>query len=271
MLDDAAHGLRGQICAPPPGALCRRNVGYGVQMLALGAVAVAAAAFVGGATGFGYALVCTPLLLLVGYPLDFVVTSNLALSLVTRISVVYRFRRHVNTHRVALLVGGLVPGLVLGLWVLGSTSSRWLEIGAGVVVVVIALLLARSEGSTPPTPIPGGAVAAGLAGGVMGATTSLSGVVPALLLAREERRPASFVGDMAAYFVVSCAILLAGLAIGGEISVEALYPASLVWLPVSLAGNLLGTIAGAKLPSRTFHRAVLGLIVVCGAVAAATA
>jgi uncharacterized membrane protein YfcA len=105
----------------------------------------------------------------------------------------------------------------------------------------------------------------------MGATTSLSGVAPALLLAREESSPASFIGDMAAYFVASCAILLAGLAIGDRISSEALYPAFLVWLPVSLLGNLLGTVAGTRLPPRLFRRAVLALLVVCGVVAAITA
>jgi uncharacterized membrane protein YfcA len=240
-------------------------------VLGLGALAVLVASFVGGATGFGYALVCTPLLLLVGYPLDFVVTSNLALSLVTRVSAVYRFREHVVVRRVAYLIAGLVPGLVVGLWVLDSVSTRALEISAGVTVVVIALLLARSVDAPPPAPLPGGAGVAGLVGGVMGATTSLSGVAPALLLAREETKPASFIGDMAAYFVVSCAILLAGLAIGDRISTDALYPAFLVWLPVSLVGNLLGTIAGTRLPPRQFRRAVLALLVVCGAVAAATA
>jgi hypothetical protein len=56
--------------------------------LIAGALVVVAASFLGGVTGFGYSLVATPLLLLVGFPLPFVVTVNLALACVTRISVV---------------------------------------------------------------------------------------------------------------------------------------------------------------------------------------
>ena len=43
-----------------------------------------AASFLGGVTGFGYSLVATPLLLLLGFPLPFAVTVNLALAFVTR-------------------------------------------------------------------------------------------------------------------------------------------------------------------------------------------
>lgn len=240
-------------------------------MLALGALVVAVAAFVGGATGFGYALICTPLLLLTGYPLEFVVTSNLALSLVTRVSVVYRLRAHVDRSRVGRLLAGLLPGLVLGIWVGDAASTRTLEIATGAFVVAVALLLARTVGRPPPPPWRGSTLGAGFLGGFLGAVTSLSGVAPALLLAREQARPASFIADLAAYFVASCAVLLAALAAAGSISTDALYPAFLVWLPFSLAGNVAGTLLGLRLPEREFRWAVLALIVVCGAVAAATA
>lgn len=240
-------------------------------MLILGGIAVGVASFAGGATGFGFGLICTPLLLLVGYPLPFVVTSNLALSLVTRISVVYRLRAHVTASRVAVLIAGLIPGLVAGIWILGSVGTRALTIVAALVVVFSALLLARAVDAPPPRPLPGGRLAAGFLGGALGATTSLSGVAPALLLAREKSRPASFIADLAAYFVASCAILLGGLAASGEISTDALYPAFVVWLPVSLAGNALGVVAGTRLPERLFRRVVLAMLVVCGVIAALTA
>ena len=50
------------------------------------------AAFIGGVTGFGYSLVATPLLLLLGFSLPFAVTVNMALAVLTRLSVAYRFR-----------------------------------------------------------------------------------------------------------------------------------------------------------------------------------
>ena len=54
--------------------------------MALGALIVFAAAFLGGVTGFGYALASAPLLLATGFPLRFVVTANLALGGLTPVS-----------------------------------------------------------------------------------------------------------------------------------------------------------------------------------------
>src|SRR3954454_4697708 len=95
------------------------------------ALSVAAASFLGGVTGFGYSLVATPLLLLAGFPLPFVVTANLALAFVTRISVAYRFRRSMSPRRVALLVGGSVPGLWLGTTVLKAVDPTTIKVAAG--------------------------------------------------------------------------------------------------------------------------------------------
>ena len=67
--------------------------------LLAGGVTVLAASFLGGVTGFGYSLVAAPLLLLLGFPLPFVVTVNLALACVTRMSVAYRFRADLNVGR----------------------------------------------------------------------------------------------------------------------------------------------------------------------------
>src|SRR5918911_3959698 len=107
--------------------------------LAAGAISVTLASFLGGVTGFGYSLVATPLLLLIGYPLPFVVTANLALALVTRISVAVRFRRSMWPRRVALLIGGAVPGLYLGVVVLGAVKPTDIKIAAGVVTMIAAL------------------------------------------------------------------------------------------------------------------------------------
>jgi uncharacterized protein len=82
--------------------------------LVLGGGAVVIASFLGGATGFGFALICTPLLLLIGFPLEFVITANLTLTMITRLSVAYRFRAHVSLRRVSMLIVGSIPGFYLG-------------------------------------------------------------------------------------------------------------------------------------------------------------
>src|SRR3954465_11533486 len=108
--------------------------------LVAGGIVVAPPSFLGGVTGFGYSLVATPLLLLDGYSLPFVVTANLALAFVTRISVAVRYRRSAAPRRVPLLIGGAVPGLWLGVLVLGAVDATTIKVAAGIVTMVAAAL-----------------------------------------------------------------------------------------------------------------------------------
>jgi uncharacterized membrane protein YfcA len=241
-------------------------------VLLAGAVGVTLASFLGGVTGFGYSLVATPLLLLTGYSLPFVVTVNLALAFVTRISVAVRFRRSMWPRRVAMLIGGAVPGLWLGVLVLGVVDPTDMMVAAGFVTMIAAALLARSVNAPPPRrQIPGAPVVAGFFGGFLGAATSLNGVAPVLLLARDKASPRSFLADLAMYFVGANAIGLAILGLEGTLRTDALSSAFLVWLPGSILGNWLGTTLGPRLPEVAFRRLTLAIVFVAGGVTAVTA
>jgi uncharacterized membrane protein YfcA len=239
-------------------------------ILVAGALSVVAASFLGGVTGFGYSLVATPLLLLLGFSLPFVVTVNLALACITRMSVAYRFRSDLKARRAAGLIAGSVPGLWLGVTVLTTVEESTIKVCAGLVVMVAAVLLWRAASAPPPRPLPGAPVAAGFAGGFLGAATSLNGVAPVLLLARDKAAPRSVLADLALYFVVSNAIGLAILLADGALETDAL-PAFLLWLPGSLAANWAGTALGPRLPEDHFRRLTLAIVFVAGAVTAITA
>jgi uncharacterized membrane protein YfcA len=239
--------------------------------LVVGGLSVFVASFLGGVTGFGYSLVATPLLLLAGFPLPFVVTVNLALAFITRISVAYRFRADLSPRRVAGLVGGSIPGLWLGAEVLANVRESAIKLAAGLIVMVAAILLWRTASAPPPRPVPGAPVAAGFLGGLLGSATSLNGIAPVLLLAREKAAPRSFLADLALYFVASNAIGLLILAAVGAFDTDALFPAFVVWLPGSLAANWLGTTLTPRLPEVAFRRLTLGIVFVAGAMTALTA
>jgi uncharacterized membrane protein YfcA len=239
--------------------------------LLAGGLVVVAASFLGGVTGFGYSLVATPLLLVLGFPLPFVVTANLALACVTRISVAYRFRCDSRPRRAAGLIAGSVPGLWLGAVVLTTVDDSTIKLGAGLVVMATAVLLLRAVTAPPPEPLPGAPAVAGFAGGFLGAATSLNGVAPVLLLARDKAAPRSVLADLALYFVGSNAIGLAILLTQGALDTDALFPAFLLWLPGSLAGNWAGTVIGPRLPEDAFRRLTLGIVFLAGAVTALTA
>ena len=234
--------------------------------LVLGGCVIVLASFLAGATGFGFALISTPLLLLIGFPLEFVVTANLTLTLITRIPVSYRFRTHVSLQRALMLILGSIPGFYLGARVLASVDASAINVAAGVAVMVVALLLVFSASKPPPLAIPGAPVAAGLAGGFLGATTSLSGVPPVLLLAHEKAKPRSFLADLAVYFVFSSGIALILLATQGALAAQALFPASLFWLPGALLSTFLGTIVGPRLPEKAFRYFTLLLVFAAGGV-----
>jgi uncharacterized membrane protein YfcA len=236
-----------------------------------GGLVVLAASFLGGVTGFGYSLVATPLLLILGFDLPFVVTANLALACVTRIPVAVRFRSDAKPGRAAGLIGGSVPGLWLGAVVLTTVDDSTIKLCAGLVVMVAAVLLWRAVTKPPPREVPGAPVAAGFAGGFLGAATSLNGVAPVLLLARDKAEPRSVLADLALYFVASNAIGLVVLLAEGALDSDAMFPAFLVWLPGSLAGNWAGTVVGPRLPETGFRRLTLAIVFLAGGVTALTA
>src|ERR671916_2056916 len=239
--------------------------------LLAGALVVAAASFLGGVTGSGSSLVATPLLLILGFDLPFVVTANLALACVTRISVAYRFRSDARPSRAAGLIAGSVPGLWLGAVVLTTVDVATIKLGAGLVVMGAAFLLWRAVEGPPPRELPGATLAAGFAGGFLGAATSLNGVAPVLLLARDKAAPRSVLADLALYFVASNAIGLGILLIEGGLESDALYPAFVLWLPGSLLGNWAGTLLGPSLPETAFRRLTLAIVFAAGAVTVLTA
>lgn len=239
--------------------------------LAIGGLAVALAATLGGTTGFGYGLVATPLLVLSGFSLPFVVTANLALSLVTRIAVALRLRHHITWSRAGLLVAASIPGLYLGARTLTGVDPRPIKIAIGVLVMTLTVLLLRASGAVAPRPIPGAVLGAGFAGGFLGAVTSLNGVAPALLLTRDKVPPVALIADLAAYFVLSNAIGLGILATTGGLSTRALWPAFAVWVPGAVAGNLFGVTLAPRVPERRFRQLTLAIVFVAGAVTIATA
>jgi len=73
------------------------------------------------------------------------------------------------------------------------------------------------------------------------------------------------------YFVASNAIGLAVLLAAGALDPDALFPAFVLWLPGSLAGNWIGTTLAPRLPDIAFRRLTLVIVFVAGGVTAITA
>ena len=242
-----------------------------ITTILIGAAVLALAAFLGGATGFGQALTAAPVLLAIGVPLAFVVTANLSITLLARLSQSYRFRRHASRRRAAVLAFGSVPGVYLGAQVMAAVDESRLKLVTGLIVMAVAAVMLRRAGAAATTrPLPGGNVISGFAGGFLASTTSLNGVAPVLLLARERAEPLSFMADLAIYYVVSSGLALAMLVVEGTLVLDA-FAAVALWLPGALLGNLLGTSFASRLPGEVFRRVTLFVAFGAGALTALAA
>lgn len=238
-------------------------------MLVLGGVLVILAALLAGMSGFGLGIVAVPLLLLAGFSLPFIVTAVLLISLATRISVMWRLRRSINHRRTAVLIGAAVPGLFVGAFFLESTDEDALRFIVGTTVALAAAALAFAERYPPNPRLRGMNAAAGFTGGVLGTSTSLTGVPPALLLTRRGIPTKTFLADLATYFVATSAIGLGVLVLNGDFSHDGA-EAFLWWLPGVIVANLVGTSIALRLPIKTFRHLVLVLAFIAGIATAAT-
>lgn len=239
-----------------------------MTLLIVGAVVVFGASVLGGVTGFGFSLVCTPILLLAGFPLADVVVVNLTIGLMTRLAAILRLRRSVNRRRSAYLVVGSVPGLLLGYLARDVVGGSALKMTAGGVAVGVAgyLLLrppAPRSGEAQPVPrLASGA--AGILGGFLGITTSMNGPPPVILLSRQNAEPREFVADMAVYLIFSNGLALALIGLGGGLSADRVGLLLACWLPGAILGNALGLTYGGRLPVGPFRWLTLGLVMVTG-------
>jgi uncharacterized membrane protein YfcA len=248
----------------------------GAALLIGGGLAVFGASVLGGVTGFGFSLVCAPLLLLAGVPLTDVVVVMLVIGLLTRLVAVVQLRRWVNRRRSVYLALGSVPGLLLGYVVRDVVGGDALKVVAGGLAVAVAGYLLLSP---PPAPPDGGPAPvpwlptglAGAVGGFLGITTSLNGPPPVILLSRQHVGPREFVADMAVYLVICNGLALSLIQLSGEVSLHRVGPSLAAWLPGALLGNVVGLSLGGRVPVATFRIMTLCLVVVTGLATVATA
>lgn len=243
----------------------------GMLSLSLALLVVCGAALLGGISGFGFALISTPLLLALGFPLAFVVPMNLAIAMLTRVVVAVRLRAHIRYGRVALMAAASVPGIGLGLLALGAVPAGAIKLATGILVMAAAALIWWSSSRPPLRPWPGAAAVAGALGGFLGATTSLNGIPPVLLLSSERAAPKRFQADLALFFVLTNIATLALLGWGGRLPGSAALPLGALWLGAALVANHVGTSLGGRLPAATFRAVALALAFLAGLMTVLTA
>ncbi|UVE96351.1 sulfite exporter TauE/SafE family protein [Dietzia sp. B32] len=240
-------------------------------LIVIAALCVAAASVIGGATGFGTALIATPLMLTAGIGLPETVAVNLVVALVTRVGVTVQLRRHITWRRVAVLGAASVPGAWLGVRTLGLLPEQHLQPAAGAITVLcgLAMALPTTHHARPPSALVTATV--GAIGGYLSTTTSLNGPPVVLLLGRARLPPLAFIADLAGYFVVTSVVALTLLWTGTGIDLPGLAPLLLVCTVAGVSANQLGIAIARRLPTHVFRSAVIALVVVAGLLTIVTA
>lgn len=224
------------------------------------------AALLQAAGGFGFAVVATPLYLLIIAPTTAI---HLVIILATALSVIVLPRLHHAIARGLLgrLLIGSAAGLPLGLFAFRHSDRATVRIAAGATVLGFAALLALLRSRIrPASMIPMSRARDFAAGAVSGAATALVGmagppVLIYLLLAGAESLVIR--ATLLAFFAVVYAATLAAHAATLGIAAETWLTAGLM-LPFAVLGGLVGRPLGDRLGTSGFTVLAIGLLTIAG-------
>lgn len=218
-----------------------------------------------GLTGFGAALVMTPLLLLL-FDAKTAIVSAATVQMVIGIALMYQVWAQTDGTYLRLLAPWSVAGIVIGALVFVRVDALLLKRLLGVVVVLFAArsLLALRGGAR-------GRVrwhtrwgyGAGLLSGVFGALLGTSGPPVVIFLENQLTHGGTLRATLIAYFMFVDSVRMAGYALGGLVSSETLW-ISAAMLPTAFLGSYLGSHLHLRLNERAFRAAVGALLMLTG-------
>ena len=225
-----------------------------------GVVSLAAAAQT--VSGFGFALIGTPLVAVLVGPKEAVVgLTMIGVLLVAQLSA--RGRGHVDRPTVGVVTVSAIVGMPLGLLVLVRADDRVLTFAIAIAVIGFSLLLWRGARFHAGR---GTDATAGFTAGILSTSTGTSGPPIVIALSAKQLEPAVFRATISAIFLVQGSASLVFFAVGGQITRDAVSVA-LAGLPGVIVGSIVGERGFRRLDTPTFRRVVLGMLFLSGVVA----
>ena len=223
-----------------------------------------AAALIGTLTGFGYALLATPMLILIMPPRE-VVPLVLLSSVVLLILLAVESHREMDGRKISRWVLGALPGIFVGGYVLATVSDGIMKSVIGFITLCAAALLSLRPGRPWQREWPG-ALGAGLLSGVLVGASGMSGPPVILFGLKQKWNHRVLRASLIGYFSIihALAVLVLGtIGVGGT--------ENLFQLLSILPGVFVGFILGMKWRSRVnqtlFRTIAFGLLCASGALA----
>ncbi len=221
-----------------------------------------------GLTGFGLALISTPIFLFVYEPRTVVVLTAI-FSIFINAAVVWDSWQEARRR---LALGLFIPalfGIVVGALVLGVINPVLIRLGVGAIVVFSALLLVWDL-RLPGANTRWGTLVAGSTSGALSTSTGLAGPPIVLLLASRGLPKHEFRGTTALYFLPMSIAGLAVLTIQGLVEAREV-PLGLLLVPAALVGKAVGTALLKHVSEKAFRVVTLALVILTGTLGVATA
>lgn len=220
------------------------------QLIAIVVVAFVSAVLQG-SIGFGYAVLGVPLLTLIDPSLTPV--PVLLVALPQTVAAAWRERGELDVEGIGWIIGGRIPGALLGAWILSIVTERVLD---GIIaVIVLAAVVSLGLGLTIRLDA-GTRVAAGFASGFSGTTSAIGG--PPIALLYRSAEAGTIRSSLGAVFTIGILINLTVLATAGVIVPEDFVAAGVLLVPTLVGFAASGWVKG-RLPDDQVRVAILAL------------
>jgi uncharacterized membrane protein YfcA len=239
-------------------------VDQSVVHLVYGAAIVFAAGIVKGLTGFGFALVVVPVLVILFDPKS-AIPVIVMLNAASNVPLYFHSRKSATPRHLWPLIAAGMISIPVGTYLLISldTSAIRAVVGLAVCVFALAFLMGfrrqiKHERS--------GFVGAGLISGVLNGLISTGGPPAILFLSNQGMARDRFRANLITYFLFQNAVTIVLHVSSGLVSRETLRLTG-VFVPTLAVGLWVGTRLVRRVPETTFRKAVLAIVLITGLMA----
>ena len=219
-----------------------------------GSLVILLAGMLIGATGFGFALVSAPILIIFLSP-KIVVPLVVMYTAFSGMITLFQARKWVALKDIWLLIIGGIIGLPAGTYLLFIVDADVLKVVIGCLVIPFAIAYfwgfkkqIKNEKLA--------SLCLGFSSGLLATSTSLAGPPIILFYVNQKIAKQTFRANLAAYFTALYSVSAFTLALGGAITADVIRYA--IWfLPPAIFGAIIGIKLSHKVPERVFPRVAL--------------
>ena len=211
-------------------------------------------------TGFGFALVMTPLLALI-WDVKPTIASSVLLSTVALLPLLIEVRGNASMSRVSVLLVGSLAGIPPGVFLLERLDAGALQVMVAATVIVASALLYFSPNLAGGEDTVRGRLMAGFVSGSIGSSTSLSGPPIVLYLLGRESDVAAFRATLLLFFLPGNVVTILAFALVGQITGDVLV-LSVAALPAIALGLMFGAWLRSHVQPERFRAVVVAVLIV---------